>query len=63
MIYLNGKETDFCPSIMELLDKNGYRKDRIAVEINGEIIKRSRYDNTMLNDGDRVEIVCFMGGG
>lgn len=63
MIYLNGKETDFCLSLMELLDKNGYRKDRIAVEINGEIIKRSRYDNTMLNDGDRVEIVCFMGGG
>jgi sulfur carrier protein len=36
---------------------------RIAVEVNGEIVPRSRYDTTTLNAGDRVEIVGAVGGG
>lgn len=63
MIYVNGKETDNCNSLNILLDDGGFRYDRIAVEINGEIIKKSDYDNTVLNDGDKVEIVSFVGGG
>ena len=41
----------------------GFRRDRIAVEINGEIIKKSDYDKTVLNDGDKIEVVSFVGGG
>ena len=36
---------------------------RIAVELNGEIVPRSRYADTRLRDGDRVEIVGAVGGG
>ena len=63
MLYLNGKEIENCAGLNELLEKNGYRKDRIAVEINGEIIKKNDYDKTKLNDGDKIEVVSFVGGG
>ena len=48
---------------MVLLENSGFRRDRIAVEINGEIIKKSDYDKTVLNDGDKIEVVSFVGGG
>lgn len=42
---------------------NDYDRDLIAVERNGSIVKRSDYDKTVLQDGDTVEIVQFVGGG
>ena len=63
MIYVNGKETKNGKSLSVLLENSGFRRDRIAVEINGEIIKKSDYDNTVLNDGDKIEVVSFVGGG
>ena len=63
MINLNGKETENCKSLCVLLENGGFRRDRIAVEINGEIIKKSDYDKTVLNDGDKIEVVSFVGGG
>ena len=53
MINVNGKETKNCKSLSVLLENSGFRRDRIAVEINGEIIKKSDYDKTVLNDGDK----------
>ena len=35
----------------------------VAVEHNVEVVKRARYDTTMVNEGDEVEIVNFVGGG
>lgn len=63
MIYVNGKETENCKNLNVLLENSGFRRDRIAVEINGEIIKKSDYDKTVLNDGDKIEVVSFVGGG
>ncbi len=63
MITLNGKESEGYKSLNELLEKNGYRREIIAVEINGEIIKKADYDTTVINDGDVIEVVHFMGGG
>ena len=63
MIYVNGKETANCKNLSVLLENSGFRRDRIAVEINGEIIKKSDYDKTVLNDGDKIEVVSFVGGG
>ena len=60
MINVNGKETENCKSLSVLLENGGFR---IAVEINGEIIKKSDYDKTVLNDGDKIEVVSFVGGG
>jgi sulfur carrier protein len=37
--------------------------DRVAVELNREIVPRAQWDDTQLHDGDRLEIVHFVGGG
>ena len=50
-------------SLLELLQRNGYVTDKIAVELNGEIIPRSRYSSVILTDADKLEIVSFVGGG
>ncbi|MBF1326083.1 MAG: sulfur carrier protein ThiS [Megasphaera micronuciformis] len=64
MIIVNGRGIDkksLCLSHWLLL--NDYDRDLIAVERNGSIIKRNDYDKTVLQDGDTVEIVQFVGGG
>lgn len=63
MITLNGKESRVYKDLNELLEENKFKKEHIAVEINGEIIKKDNYDTTPINDGDVVEVVHFMGGG
>lgn len=40
-----------------------YDTKRIAVERNGEIVSKSKFDETVLKDGDHIEIVRFVGGG
>ena len=50
-------------SVKRYLLENGYDLKRIAVELNGDILTKSKYENTYLNDGDSIEIVSFVGGG
>ena len=40
-----------------------FRPDRVAVERNGEIVPRSTWHETVLQDGDKLEVVHFVGGG
>lgn len=49
--------------LLELLEQQGYEHTRIAVEKNGEIIPKSAYADTLVQDGDVLEIVSFVGGG
>ena len=49
--------------LSEFLQREGYSCDKIAVELNGEIIPRSRYASVFLTDADKLEIVSFVGGG
>lgn len=63
MIILNGQESENYGTLSELLDKNGYRREIIVVEINGVIIRKDDYDMIDIKDGDIIEIVHFMGGG
>ncbi len=46
-----------------LVEQLGMKPDRVAIELNREIIPRERWPQTRLNDGDRLEIVHFVGGG
>ncbi|MBQ8185659.1 MAG: sulfur carrier protein ThiS [Clostridia bacterium] len=64
MVKVNGKELDIAgKTISEYLAGTDYDPKRIAVERNGEIVFKSEYDVTVLEDGDSVEIVSFVGGG
>ncbi len=50
-------------SIAALVEQLGLSGKRIAIEMNENIVPRSTYASTFLNDGDRVEIVHAIGGG
>ena len=50
-------------TVASLLAHLGIDARRVAVECNEAVVKRARYDETALNDGDRIEIVNFVGGG
>jgi len=64
-LVINGKEQAFAGSLSltELIDQLGMKGDRVAVELNREIVSRNRWPETWLKDGDRLEIVHFVGGG
>ncbi|MDR2012741.1 MAG: sulfur carrier protein ThiS [Rhodanobacter sp.] len=64
-IFLNGQEHDIGAgaSLLQLLEHAGHAGRRVAVEINREIVPRSRYGERLLDAGDRVEIVQAIGGG
>lgn len=64
MVKINGVLFDIAgKSVAEYLKTTSYDTKRIAVERNGEIIPKSRYEETVLADGDSVEVVSFVGGG
>ena len=50
-------------TVADYLEENGYRMNRIAVELNGGILPKYEYSETRLKDGDSMEIVTFVGGG
>ena len=47
----------------EYLLSHGYEQNRIAIECNEEILPKSEYSTKILEDGDVIEIVSFVGGG
>ena len=64
MVRVNGKELGLAgKTVSEYLATTGYDPKRIAVERNGDIVFKSQYDVTVLEDGDSLEIVSFVGGG
>ena len=64
MVKINGELFDVAGiSVKAYLNDGGYDLMRIAVELNGEILPKSQYENTYLNDNDSVEVVSFVGGG
>lgn len=64
MIKINGVESNLTgKTIATCLKELGYDLNRVAVEKNGEIVPGARYAQTVLEDGDVVEIVSFVGGG
>ncbi len=64
-IRLNGEPYELAEpaSIAVLLERLGIDGRRVAVEHNVIVIKRDAYHSTMLQDGDEVEVVNFVGGG
>lgn len=63
-IQINGqRQNHTAANVAELLQILGIKGDRVAVEWNGEILSRGRWSETPLAEGDRLEIVHFVGGG
>lgn len=64
MLHINGQEVQAdCKTLLEYLNAHGYDPQRLAVERNGDIVPKRYYEATVLQDGDSVEIVTFVGGG
>ena len=64
MVKVNGTELDIAgKTVAAYLVTTNYDPKRIAVERNGDIVFKSQYDITILEDGDSLEIVSFVGGG
>lgn len=69
-LHINGEESDLetpAPpaefTLAALIESLAMKSDRVAVELNREIAPRDRWSQTVLKDGDRLEIVHFVGGG
>ena len=64
-IQLNGDSYEVIngTNLNELLNKLKLQKNKIAIEVNGEIIEKSKYPNLILRRDDKVEVVHFIGGG
>ena len=65
VLQLNGIDTpiSYGMTLGGLIDSKGIERRMIAVEYNTEILPRHDYDATILNDGDRLEVVHMVGGG
>jgi len=67
-VQLNGKPRSFAGlvspvGLLQFVEAAGLHADRIAVELNGEIAPRSKWAGVYVTEGDKLEIVHFVGGG
>jgi sulfur carrier protein len=65
-LQINGEERTFDPpvsTLAALVETLGMKSDRVAIELNRDIVPRDRWAETILNDGDKLEMVHFVGGG
>ncbi len=64
MVKINGEPVAAAgKNVSAYLAEAGYDSRAVAVEVNEVILPKADYGQTILADGDVVEIVCFMGGG
>ncbi len=65
-VVINGEEKEITGSgltLAGLVEQLGMKPDRVAVELNRNIVPRDRWPDTRLHEGDRLEVVHFVGGG
>jgi len=67
-LHINGEARTFAAAAAQftlaaLIESLGMKSDRVAVELNRDIVPRDRWAETQLHEGDRLEIVHFVGGG
>lgn len=64
MVKINGETVAVDgKTIAEYLATTSYDAKRIAIERNGDIVPKAQYAETVLSDGDTLEVVSFVGGG
>jgi len=64
-LIINGESRTFegVTNVAELIEKLAIKGDRVAVELNREIVPRAQWAASALKDGDKLEVVHFVGGG
>lgn len=65
-LVINGQDYDDLPeplSVSGLIEYLGLPKKKVAIELNREVVSKSTYQNTDLTNGDKLEIIHFIGGG
>jgi len=64
-LIINGEERSLpdASNLGALIESLGMKPDRVAVELNREIVQRAKWAETPLREGDKLEIVHFVGGG
>lgn len=64
-VVVNGEKREVAErqNLVELLQKLELPTERIAVELNREVIRKVNWADTEINDGDKIEIIHFVGGG
>ncbi|MDP6543951.1 MAG: sulfur carrier protein ThiS [Phycisphaerae bacterium] len=63
---LNGEESDFADGLTIsglLVEQEVKTPEMVSVELNGQILKRSKFEDTVVKDGDKIEFLFFAGGG
>ena len=64
-IFINGETKELAEEIKlnELLKHFSLPSERIAIELNREVIRKKDWENIKVNDGDKLEVIHFVGGG
>ena len=64
-LLINGEERSFDDdlTLVALVEQLGVKADRVAIELNHNIVRRDAWAGIALHDGDRLEVVHFVGGG
>ena len=63
-LIINGEpKTVSASTLAALVEELGMKGDRVAIELNRDIVSRAQWAATNLKDGDKLEIVHFVGGG
>jgi len=65
LIMLNGDPVEAAEgsTVEMVLQQLGIGRERVAVELNADIVPKSDYEKRLIADGDKIEIVHFVGGG
>jgi sulfur carrier protein len=65
LLYINGEQREFPDglTVAALVAQLGMKQDRVAVELNLDIVPRTQWETITLKNGDRLEVVHFVGGG
>lgn len=64
MVKINGQPAEAAEkTVAQIVTEQGLNVQRVAVELNGDIVKRSDFDKVIVKEDDSMEIVNFVGGG
>ena len=64
MVKINGQPAEAAgKTVAQIVEEQGLNVQRVAVELNGDIVKRSDFDKVVVKEDDSMEIVNFVGSG